>query len=115
MDQYPWLFLGELFLPILPFIHRTRIHSPVPRRGALNESRDSVLTLCCKKALFLPTVSSELPLCCLNVYMEQLEGSKTDVWSKNTAPVQSLLSLDDGDDTILTAFFQMPPQNDTLN
>lgn len=42
------------------FIHNTRIHSPVPRRGKLNESRDSVCTLCCKKALFLTTVFLDL-------------------------------------------------------
>lgn len=72
----------------------------VPRRGPLNESTDSVCTLCCKKhcAVFL-----ELPLCCLNVYMEQLGGLKTDVGSKNTASVQSLFSLDESNDTILKA------------
>lgn len=90
------------------FIHNTRIHSAVPRRGPLNESTDSVRTLCCKKhcAVFL-----ELPLCCLNVYMEQLGGLKTDVGSKNTASVQSLFSLDESNDTILktlqTLFLRM--------
>lgn len=83
------------------FIHNTRIHSAVPRRGPLNESRDSVRTLCCKKhcAVFL-----ELPLCCLNVYMEQLGGLKTDVGSKNTASLQSLFSPDESNDTTLKAF-----------
>lgn len=39
------------------FIHNTRIHSPVPRRGTLDESRDSVSTLCCKKHCFSPWFS----------------------------------------------------------
>lgn len=37
-----------------------------------------------QKALFLTMVFLELPLCCLNVYMEQLGGLKADVWSKNS-------------------------------
>lgn len=71
-----------------------------PGGAPLNESTDSVCTLCCKKhcALFL-----ELPLCCLNVYMEQLGGLQTDVGSKNTASVQSLFSPDESNDTILKA------------
>lgn len=63
--------------------------------------------------MFLTAVFLELPLCCLNVYMEQLGGSKTDVWSKNTASVQSAFSLDESNDTILNAF-QITPQNDAL-
>lgn len=53
----------------------------------------------CLSAAFL-----ELPLCCLNVYMEQLGGLTTDVGSKNTASVQSLFSLDESNDTSLNAF-----------
>lgn len=39
------------------FIHNTRIHSPVPRRGTLNVSRDSEHTLCCKMHCFSPQFS----------------------------------------------------------
>lgn len=52
----------------------------------------------------------ELPLCCLNVYMEQLGGLKTDVGSKNTTSVQSLFSLDESNDTILKAHQTLSPE-----
>lgn len=85
------------------FIHNTRIHSPVPRRGKLNESRDPQWTLCCKKHCSSPPVFLELPLCCSNVYMEELGGFKTDVWSKKPAS-KYLCSLDGSNDTICGLF-----------
>lgn len=38
MDLFHQFFLAELFLPLLPFIHNTRIHSSVPRRGTLSRA-----------------------------------------------------------------------------
>lgn len=58
------------------FIHNARIHSSVPRRGELNESRDSACALCCKKRCFSPRCSTRCLLWCLNVYLEQLGGLK---------------------------------------
>lgn len=104
----------SLFLCLFCHLFTTQEYThQSPGGERLNESRDSVHTLCCKKHCSSPQFFGELPLCCLNVYMEQLGGLKTDVWSKNTALVQSLFSLDGSNDTILGAF-QIASRNDTL-
>lgn len=95
----------SLFLCLFCHLFTTQEYThQSPGGERLNESRDSVHTLCCKKHCSSPQFFGELPLCCLNVYMEQLGGLKTDVWSKNTALVQSLFSLDESNDTIFEGF-----------
>lgn len=94
----------SISLPLLPFYSQHKNTLTSPQEGQAEWEQRFGAHIMLQKALFLTTVFLELPLCCLNVYMEQLGGLKTDVWSKNTASVQSLFSLDESNNTILRAF-----------